>query len=46
MNTVDALGQPSPPLTEAVPRRQGLAGLRALSPQAKIGAGILAFSLR
>jgi peptide/nickel transport system permease protein len=43
MNTVDALGQPSPPLAEAVARRRGIGGLRALSLQAKIGAGILAF---
>jgi peptide/nickel transport system permease protein len=42
MSAVDALGQQQPPLVGAAERRRRIGGFRALSLQAKIGAGILA----
>ena len=42
MSAVDALGQQPPPLVGAAERRRRIGGFRALSLQAKIGAGILA----
>ena len=42
MSSVDALGQQPPPLVGAAERRRRIGGFRALSLQAKIGAGILA----
>ena len=42
MSAVDALGQQPPPLVGAAERRGRIGGFRALSLQAKIGAGILA----
>jgi len=42
MSAVDALGQQPPPLVGAAERRRRIGGFRAMSLQAKIGAGILA----
>jgi peptide/nickel transport system permease protein len=42
MSAVDALGQQPPPLAGVAERRRRIGGFRALSLQAKIGAGILA----
>jgi peptide/nickel transport system permease protein len=42
MSAIEALGQPPAPVAPAVERRRRASGLRGLSLQAKIGAGILA----
>ena len=42
MSAVDALGQQPPPLVGTAERRRRIGGFRAMSLQAKIGAGILA----